>query len=133
MPSKRLAKRAVVKKVNVARRSALKKGDLVMVIAGGNKDTRPIKGQVGRILGFTGKDRSRVLVEGINMVTRHQRQTAPGRSSGKIQKEAPLHISNVMYYVEKLKRPMRLRHSFLEDGTKVRGYLDPETKSFVQI
>ena len=133
MPSKQSARRAVVKKESVAKLSSLRKGDMVMVIAGGNKNTSPNKGKVGKILGFAGKAHSRVLVEGVNFVTRHQRQTAPGRPSGIIKKEAPIHISNVMYYVEKLKKPVRLRHSFLDDGTKVRGYLDPETKSFVQI
>ncbi len=133
MPSKREAKREPRVVESLAERSALRKGDPVMVIAGGNKSKRPIKGQVGKIVSFRGKDKSRAIVEGINLFTKHQRQTAPGRSSGKIQKEGGIHISNLMYYVEKLKRPVRLRHNFLADGTKVRGYLDPETKAFVQI
>ena len=114
-------------------RSSLKKGDLVMVIGGGNRKTRPIQGQIGRILGFRGKARDRVLVEGVNMMTRHKRQTAPGKSSGKIQKEGSIHVSKVRYYVEKLKKPVRLRHQFLADGSKVRGYRDPASKEFVQI
>ncbi len=133
MPSKLVARRAKKNSVNYARRSSLKKGDMVMVIAGGNKDKHQTKGQVGRILGFAGKDNSRVIVEGVNVRVKHQRQTSMGQASGIISREAPIHISNVMYYVEKLKRPVRLKHSFLEDGTKVRGYLDPETKTFVQI
>lgn len=111
--------------------SSLKKGDMVMVIAGGNKSKRPNKGKVGRITRMVGDDR--VVVEGVNLFTRHQRATRPGMASGKIQKEASMHISNVMYYVEKLKRPVRLSHSVLNDGKKVRGYRDPKTKSFVQI
>jgi len=133
MPSKQEHKQGRRVPESVAARSALRKGDPVMVIAGGNKQKRPLKGQVGKILGFRGKDKSRVLIEGVNMHTKHQRQTAPGRSAGKIQKESAVHISNVMYYVEKLKKPVRLRHSFLQDGKKVRGYRDPETKEFVQI
>lgn len=133
MPSKQKHKEGVLVKTSVAKRSALRKGDPVMVIAGGNKEKRPIKGQIGKILGFRGKLQDRVLVEGINLHTKHQRQTAPGKSAGKIQKEMSVHISNVMYYVEKIKKPVRLSHNFLQDGKKVRGYRDPETKEFVQI
>ncbi len=111
-------------------KTKLKKGDPVMVIAGGNKNKRANKGQVGNITGFEG---DRVLVEGVNVITKHQRATQPGQQSAKIQKEAPIHISNVMYYVEKAKRPVRLITSTLDDGTKVRGYRDPESKEFVQL
>ena len=111
----------------------LKKGDTVIVIAGGNKTKRPNKGKVGKIIGFAGKNNDRVLVEGLNMVKRHQKQTMPGKPYGIIQKEAGIHISNVMYYVEKLKKAVRLKSSVLADGKKVRGYLNPETKVFEQI
>jgi ribosomal protein L24 len=47
--------------------------------------------------------------------------------------EGGMHISNVLFYVEKLKKPVRLKHKILEDGKKVRGYIDPTSKSFVQI
>jgi large subunit ribosomal protein L24 len=113
--------------------TALKKGDIVVVIAGGNKTTRPNKGKVGRILGFAGKNNDRVIVEGVNLVKRHQKQGLPNKPHGIIQKEAGIHISNVMYYVEKLKKPVRLKASFLADGKKVRGYINPETKAFEQI
>ena len=102
-----------------------------MVIAGGNKKKRPNKGKVGKILRFVGDDR--VVIEGLNLMTRHQRQTAPGKPHGKIQIEGSIHISNVMYYVEKLKRPVRIKRSTLESGKRVRGYMDPKSKSFVQI
>ncbi len=114
-------------------KSSLRKGDLVIVIAGGNKKTRPTKGQVGKILRFIGDGRERVIVEGINLVTRHQRAKGPGQQAARVRKEAPVHISRVMYYVEKIKKGVRLKHSFLSDGTKVRGYKDPETKQFVQV
>lgn len=111
----------------------LKKGDTVMVIAGGHKVKRPNKGKIGKILGFTGKRNDRVIVEGVNLVKRHQRQGMPGKPHGIIQKEAGVHISNVMYYVEKIKKAVRLKRSVLKDGKKVRGYMDPETKKFVQV
>ena len=115
------------KKVN----SALKKGDTVMVISGGNKKKRPNKGKVGKILRFVGVER--VVVEGVNLITKHQRQTAPGKPYGKLQKEGSIHISNVMFYAEKLKKPVRIKHSVLDDGKKVRGFTNPETKKFEQI
>ena len=121
------------KKRTATRGTYLKKGDLVMVIAGGNKEKRPVKGKTGRVLGFSGKTKDRVLVEGLNMIKRHQRATAPGQSSEIVQKEAGIHVSNVLFYAEKLNRPVRLKMKFLEDGRKVRGYLDPKSKDFVQV
>jgi large subunit ribosomal protein L24 len=102
-----------------------------MVIAGGNGSTRPNKGKTGKILRFVGADRA--VVEGLNFVSRHQRQTGPNKPSGKIPKESPIHVSNLMFYVEKLKRPVRLKYRTLADGKKVRGYVDPKNKEFVQI
>jgi len=109
----------------------LKKGDSVMVIAGGNEQKRPLKGKIGKVLRLVGDDR--VIVEGLNIVTKHKKATAPGQESGKISREAPIHISNAMYYAEKIAKPVRIKYSNLADGRKVRGYTDPETKEFVQI
>ena len=109
----------------------IRRGDMVMVIAGGNNKKRPNKGKVGKVLRFVGTDR--VIIEGLNMITRHTRAAGPNKPGGKIQKEAPIHVSNLMYYVEKLKAPVKIRRRTLEDGTKVRGYLDPKSEKFVQI
>jgi len=106
---------------------------MVMVIAGGNNATRVNKGRVGKVLRFVGTARDRVIVEGVNMVTRHKKAAGPDSPAGKIQKEAPIHISNVMFYADKLKRPVRLVHKLLENGKKVRGYRDPSSKEFVQL
>lgn len=110
----------------------LRCGDMVMIIAGGHSEKRPIKGQVGKIMRFVG-DRQRAIVEGLNMVTRHQRQKGPQAPAAKVRKEASVHVSNLMYYVEKLKKPAKLRRRLLADGKKVRGYLDPKSKEFVQV
>ena len=110
---------------------SLKRGDLVMVISGGNEKKRPNKGKTGKIRRFVGDDR--VVVEGLNFVTRHQRQAGPNKPAGKIPRESPIHVSNVMFYAEKLKRPVRIKHKVLADGRKVRGYNDPKTREFVQI
>ena len=66
----------------------LKKGDKVSVIAG--KD----KGKSGKILQVL-RAKSRVVVEGINIVKRHQKPTATNQTGGILEKEAPIHISNV--------------------------------------
>ena len=116
-----------------ATRSEIRRGDKVMVISGGNSTTRPLKGQVGTVQRFVGRARDRVILEGLNLVTRHQRAAGPGKAAGKVQREAGIHISNVMFYAEKIKRPVRLGHQILADGTRVRGYRDPSTKEFVQI
>lgn len=114
-------------------RSSLRQGDTVMIIAGGNSKKRPLKGKTGKILRLTGEKGDRAILEGLNMMTRHQRALGPGKPAGKLQREAGIHLSNLMYYVEKLKRPVRLCSHQLADGRRVRGYKDPESKRFVEI
>ena len=111
-------------------RSTIRKGDPVMVISGGNKTKRPIKGKIGKVLRVLG---DRVVVEGLNHITRHRRATGPNSPAQKVQVEGSMHISNVMYYVEKLKRPVRITHKVLGDGKKVRGYINPESNEFEQL
>lgn len=115
------------------RKTMLKVGDVVMVIAGGNKKKRPIKGQTGKLLRFVGAQKERVVVEGLNMVIRHKRATTPNASAGRLQQEGSVHISNVMYYAEKVKAPVKLHRKRLADGRSVRGYSDPASSEFVQV
>lgn len=115
----------------VAVKHSIRRGDTVMVIAGGNSKKRVLKGQIGKVLRFVGADR--VVIEGLNLVTDHQRATGPDKPGGQIKREAPLHVSNVMFYAEKIKRPVRLKHKTLADGKKVRGYIDTKTKQFEQV
>ena len=91
----------------------LKVGDLVQVISG--KD----RGKQGRITKLL-LDENRVVVEGINTVTRHQRPTPRNQEGGKITKEAPLHASNVMPVDPSTGKPTRVRISVGEDGKKTR-------------
>ncbi|RMD85972.1 MAG: 50S ribosomal protein L24 [Candidatus Dadabacteria bacterium] len=100
-------------------------------MSGGNSKKRDNKGKVGTIRRFVWPDR--VVVEGLNFVSKHQKQTSPDKPAGKVPVEAPVHISNVMYYAEKIERPVRLCCKRLEDGTKVRGYKVPGKGDFVQI
>jgi large subunit ribosomal protein L24 len=71
------------------KRFKVKKGDQVKVIAG------EYKGKEGRVLEvITAKDR--VLVEGVNIITKHEKPNAKNPQGGLIKKEAPVHVSNVM-------------------------------------
>ena len=91
----------------------IRKDDTVMITSG--KD-RGKTGKVHRVL----PKHDKVLVEGINLVKRHQRPRPNVRQSGIIEREAPLHISNVMLVCTKCGKPTRIGHRFLADGTKVR-------------
>ena len=71
----------------------IKKGDTVTVIAG--KD----KGKEGKVLAVNAKN-STVLVENVNVVTKHTKPSATNQQGGIVTKEAPLHISNVMLLVD---------------------------------
>ncbi|MEG1847993.1 MAG: 50S ribosomal protein L24 [Lachnospiraceae bacterium] len=68
----------------------IKKGDTVKVITGKDKDKE------GKVISVDMKD-SKVLVEGINMITKHTKPSAASQAGGIIQKESPIEISNVMY------------------------------------
>ncbi len=135
MPAKKIHKklRSNVPAPSRAISTKLKVGDMVMVIAGGNSDKRANVGKTGRIKSFGGFNRERVIVEGLNLFTKHKRQTTMQDKAGKIMIEAPIHISNVMYYAEKIAAPVKLKTKVLADGKKVRGYSSPKDKEFVQI
>lgn len=111
----------------------LRQGDQVMVIAGGNKKKgKVLKGQVGKILRILPKS-DRLVVEGVNYIKRHKRAMTSNDTAGIIQKEGSVHISNVMFYSQELNRPVRIKFKTLEDGRKVRGYINPKTRAFEQI
>ncbi len=90
----------------------IKTKDKVVVISGRDK------GKTGEVLKVLAKD-ERVVVRGVNLVTKHERQTA--QSQGGIKEiEAPLHVSNVAHVDPKTGKPTRVGYKFLEDGRKVR-------------
>lgn len=111
--------------------SLLRIGDSVMVMAGGNKKKNLLKSQVGKVLSFRGCDR--VVVEGLNYRVSVIRPEGGNARSQLGRREASMHVSNVMYYAEELKRPVRLKSQVRADGTKVRGYSDPVSKEFVEV
>jgi large subunit ribosomal protein L24 len=80
----------------------LKRDDTVRVISGAHKD------QVGKVLRVLHKQ-NRVLIEHVNMVKRHQKPNAQFRQGGIIEKEAPIHISNVQLVVGKDQVATRVR------------------------
>ncbi len=101
-----------------------------MVISGGNNKTgRNLKGQVGQLKRIFPKS-SRVIVENLNMVSRHKRASNTQEQSTIVRKEGSVHISNVMFYSETLKRPLRLKTGAGKDGNLTRGFINPETKTF---
>lgn len=90
-----------------------KVGDKVVVIAG--KD----KGKEGKII-KTLKNDNKVVVEGINMVTKHVKPSAQNENGGIIKVEAPIHASNVMILDPKIKKRTRIAHEIDENGKKHR-------------
>ncbi len=89
----------------------IRKGDKVMVRSGREK------GRTGEVFEVRPSE-SRALVRGINMVKRHQKQSA-SQEGGIISKEAPVHLSNLAY-VDKDGKPTRVGFKIQTDGTKVR-------------
>ena len=92
----------------------VRQNDTVEVISGRDAGKR---GKVQQV--FVPQDR--VLVEGLNIVKRHQKPTANMRQAGIIQKEAPLPLAKVMLVCPRCNKAARVGHRFLEDGRKVRA------------
>lgn len=91
----------------------IKKGDTVVVISG--KD----KGKKGKVLQVLPKQ-NRVIVEGVNMISKHQRSDQHLQQGGIINREAAIHASNVMIWDKKADQGVRIGYKFLADGKKVR-------------
>jgi large subunit ribosomal protein L24 len=91
----------------------IKKGDRVIVLAGRDKGRQ---GEVLRVLPAEG----RVVVQGVQMVRRHQKPNVANPQGGIVSKEAPIHVSNVSLLDPKDGKPTRVGFKFLEDGRKVR-------------
>ena len=92
---------------------SIKKDDLVVVLSG--KD----KGKQGKVLKTEPKS-GKVIVEKVNMVSRHTKPRRQGEEGGILQKEAPIYASKVMRVCPKCNKPTRAAHKVLADGKKVR-------------
>ncbi len=90
----------------------VKKGDRVVVIAGRDKGKR---GEILQVI----PSENRAVVQGVNVVRRHQKQTAQ-QEGGIISKESPIHISNVAVEDPADGSPSRVGYKFTDDGRKVR-------------
>ncbi|WP_119392478.1 50S ribosomal protein L24 [Taklimakanibacter lacteus] len=90
----------------------IRKGDKVVVRTGRDK------GKVGEVLRVFPED-NRALVQGVNVVRKHQKQTA-GQEGGIVSKEMPIHISNIALRDPKDGKPTRVGYKVLKDGKKVR-------------
>lgn len=103
----------------------IRKNDIVQVISGNDKGRRSTVLSVLR-------DRGRVIVEGVNMRKHHTRPTSRDPQGGIVEREAPIHVSNVMIVCPKTDQPTRIRHKKLDNGKYVRvsvrsgEMIDPE-------
>lgn len=88
----------------------IKKGDLVKVIAGKDKEKE------GKVIAINKKDNT-ALVEGVNMVTKHTKPSAQNQAGGIVNQEGPIHISNLMLVVDGKATRVGFK---IEDGKKVR-------------
>ena len=93
--------------------SRIKKGDMVIVTTGRNKNA---KGEVTKVF----KEKDSILIKGVNLVKKHVRPSAENPQGGVVQKELPVHLSNVMHIDPETGKPTRVRFETGEDGKKYR-------------
>jgi large subunit ribosomal protein L24 len=91
----------------------IRRGDTVVVLTGKERGKR---GKVLRVM----PEKSRVLVEHVNMIKRHQRPTQKLRQGGIIEREGPIHLSNVQILCTRCNQPSRTGVKVLDDGRKTR-------------
>jgi large subunit ribosomal protein L24 len=100
----------------------IKKGDMVIVISGAAKPKKDDSGKIEykpRVVKDVLVEEGKVLVEGVNVVTKHSKPSAQNTKGGIIKKEAPIHISNVMLWDAKSKAPSKVKRE-RENGKTVR-------------
>jgi large subunit ribosomal protein L24 len=91
----------------------IRKNDSVMVIGGKER------GKTGKVLRVL-SDKDTVIIERLNIVKRHSKPRGPQQAGGIVEKEAPIHVSNVMFMCDKCNAPVRIGHKLLADGSKIR-------------
>ena len=94
-------------------RTRIRKNDTVMVIAGKER------GKTGKVLRVL-RERGRIVIERLNMVKRHQKPRGVQSPGGVMEKEASIHLSNVMLMCERCNAPTRIGARQLESGGRVR-------------
>lgn len=93
----------------------IRKNDTVLIIRG------PYKGRRGRVLEVYPKDQ-RLLVEGINLMKKHTKATSRNQTGGIVEREAPVHMSNVTPWCDTISGPSKIVMKRLEDGKRVRTW-----------
>ena len=93
----------------------IRKGDTVVIITG------KYKGSKGRVLRVIPKDQ-RIVVEGVNMMKRHTKPSQRNQQGGIVERERPIHMSNVMVWCDAAGKPSKIQMKRLEDGSRVRVY-----------
>lgn len=91
----------------------LKRDDMVMVVTGRER------GKTGKVLRVLPKS-GRVVVERLNVIKRHSKATGPASPGGIVEREAPIQISNVMYFCERCNAPVRIGIKPAQDDSRVR-------------
>jgi large subunit ribosomal protein L24 len=94
-------------------KTRLKKGDMVMVITGRER------GKTGKVLSLRPAD-AKIVVEKLNIIKRHTKPSQKARQGGILEREAPIAVSNVMYYCSNCQKAVRLGIKTLDDGRRVR-------------
>lgn len=131
---RRVVSGALVKpgSANLVPKMHVKRGDTVMLIAGPKKDGKyepelkkrldernAWKGQIGKVLQVFPQE-GKIIVEGMNMVTRNTKARGAMTQGGQVRKEGKIFASKVMLYDSTAKKPTRVGHKTLENGKKVR-------------
>ncbi len=96
----------------------IRKDDQVEVIAGDDRGT-PSDRRIAKVLRVI-PTRNKVVVEGVNRVYKHLRPSQKNPQGGRLSKEMPVDVSNVMLYCSKCNRGVRIGHRFTDDGQKQR-------------
>ena len=91
----------------------IRKNDSVMVITGRER------GKTGKVLRVL-PDQDTVIIERVNLVKRHTKPKGPQQTGGILEKEASIHVSNIMLMCDKCNAPVRIGHKVLGDGKKIR-------------
>jgi large subunit ribosomal protein L24 len=91
-------------------RASIRKNDTVVVIAGRER------GKTGKVLRVLPKD-GRAVIERLNLVKRHSKGRGTAKAQGIVEKEAPIHLSNLMILCDRCNAPVRMGKKRLDDGT----------------
>ncbi len=111
MPEQNIVRR--IKKAVARVKPRIKKNDMVMVVTGRER------GKTGKVMRVMADD-ARVIVERLNVVKRHSKPRGPQSPGGIVEKEAPIPISNVMFFCERCNAPVRVGIKTAADGARIR-------------